>query len=309
MSVSQAQFHANVETKRAANFLFLGTVLMFSGFVFAFISGSLKAALEDKNLQYPSGRGYFPPSVSEMVHDTEDPAGRAFFAFEVTGAIFLFTSYYPWRLKNVYFGDDEHICGVSWPMLRQVLPNLAMWIVAMIPTVPIYKADIRAYMSIAIHGMFAVFGMFVGYPIIEGKALGWACLKSPKTAVEYFRTHPREQWWRKFFINVAMFFLVIFISLQIVLGLPNVDQLFDKVDVFEKDPKTDKMVLVDTADGAFLVVKVMSYLTEVMVGCFILANHMVIWYCSSERFIDLSENVPEYEKTSPDDVKEDSNEV
>jgi len=137
-----------------------------------------------------------------MVHDTEDPAGRAFFAFEMTGVIFLFTSYYPWHLQNVFFGDDEQVCGVSWPMLRQVLPALGMWIVAMVPTVPVYKADIRSSMSIAIHGMFAM-AMFIGYPIIEGKALGWACLKSPKNAVEYFRTHPREQWWRKFFINVA----------------------------------------------------------------------------------------------------------
>lgn len=281
---------SNKGRKTAATFLGTGVTLALSGFFFAFFTGCMKFWNDSKNDLYPSGLGYFPPTVSEMVMDFEDVSGRVFFGFEMTGGIFVFLSYYPFKFRSVYFGEDIQWAGLSLSMWRQILPWPGIMLVAMIPTTALLQATLRDYVTMGIHGLAAM-SAFAGYPLFEAKILGVACLKAPESAKEYFREHRSELCWRKFWLFATLFFLVIFVGLTglVVIGLLLPGSI-EHPDVFKKDPRTGKMVLADTATGTYLTVKLLSYLSEVMLGCCALMSHMCIWYYAPERHLKLEED-------------------
>mmetsp|Transcript_44938 Transcript_44938/g.88933 ORF Transcript_44938/g.88933 Transcript_44938/m.88933 type:complete len:309 (+) Transcript_44938:77-1003(+) len=271
--------------KRSTALLCLGSCFGLLGFFFAFITGVMKSfAGEEK---FPSKRGYFPPTVSEMVHDPMDPAGKAFFAFEFIGAIFIFLSWYPWAMRSVYLGDDDVACfSISWVMLRQFVPAPGMMLVATVTTTPIAQATIRDWFTISIHLSGAMM-MFVGYVIIEGKTLGWRCF-SPPEGETFIKENERK--WRVFFMDMVAFWYIAFFAVQIALGIPNVPICCgDKY----SDPSDGPVVLTDTASGLFLWLKILSYAAEVICGINLIMSHLTIWYYCNERHIDLEDELTE----------------
>jgi len=273
----------------ATALLLMGSIFGLLGFFFAAVSGVMKYfEQEDK---FPSHNGYFPPTVSEMVHDPEDPAGKVFFAFEFVAASFIFLSWYPWELKNVYLGDDDFaICDISWVMLRQFIPAPGMMLVATVTTTPLFQATLRDWVTISIHLLGAMM-CFVGYVIIEGKTLSWACFKKPTHSAQI---RPREHAWRVFFLNNICFWYCFFLAVQIVLGLPHMPICCADVHgVPPGSPSGTKPELTNTASGFVLCIKVISYLSEVLCGVSLIASHMTIWYYSSERHIDLEDEIVE----------------
>jgi len=283
------QYQEGYARKRGTALLFLGACFGLFGFAFAFITGVMKTI--DTENTYKSGNGYFPPTVSEMVHDPKDAAGKAFFAFEFIGAIFIFLSWYPWSLRNVFLGDDDIACfGVSWVMVRQFVPAPGMMLVATVTTTPIPQATIRDWFTISIHLTGAMM-MFVGYVIIEGKTLGWRCFTPPEGET-FIGTNERR--WRTFFLDGIVFWYILFFAVQIVLGIPKVPICCG--DTYMPVNATDSaspLMLEDTASGVFLFLKILSYAGEVICGINLIMSHLTIWYYCTERHIDLEDELTE----------------
>merc|ERR1719188_907835 len=124
--------------------LFAGSISGLLGFIFAFVIGVIRECMQGKSdvfdRPFKSGLGYFPSTVSEMVHDPDSPAGKVFFAFCFVGAVLIFFSWYPTMLRNAYIGDDPQICGVAWVTWRQFVPAPGMMKLSIITTVPLAQA-------------------------------------------------------------------------------------------------------------------------------------------------------------------------
>jgi hypothetical protein len=272
-----------VMRKRGSALLFMGALFGMFGFFFAFVTGFMKFLMASDD--YPSGNGYFPSTVSEMVADPTDPAGKAFFAFEFVGAIFIFMSWYPWELRNVYIGDeDKPCCDVSWTMFRQFLPAPGMMLVATVTTTPIQIATPRDYFTIFIHLCGAMM-MFVGFALVEMKVLGVGL--SPPSVATHIR--PEERKWREFFLIGIFANYTGFLVIQVVLGIPGMDSYTCCNDVFVEVPGIHGLTLVDTAHSWLFILKLLSYVAEVVCGWSLIMSHLTIWYYSSERNIDLDE--------------------
>jgi hypothetical protein len=282
--------------KRAAALLFLGSVFGLLGFCFAFVTGFMKfhAASND----FPSGNGYFPSTVSEMVSNPKDPAGKAFFGFEFTGALFIFLSWYPWELRNVYIGDDDTpCCGVSWIMFRQFIPAPGMMLVATVTTTPMQTATIRDQFTIFIHLCGAMM-MFVGYFCCEAKTLG-AFKFSPPSVETHIEEDERKKRW--FFCFGVLASYSGFLLIQVIIGIPGIEGILCCPDVFEHvpgmtnadgTPQTNTtLTVMDTAHSKFFIMKLLSYLMEVICGMSLLTSHGSIWYYCSERHIDLDDEL------------------
>jgi hypothetical protein len=277
----EAVFLDGVKRKRAAALIFLGSLFGLCGFFFAFVTGVIKSQ-EGAGL-YPSGYGYFPSTVSEMVANPRDAAGKAFFAFEFIAAIFIFLSWYPYQLHNVYIGDDDQACcGISWVLLRQFIPAPGMMLVATVTTTPIAMATIRDQFTIFIHLSGAMM-MFVGYTIIEGKTLGMVNINHQTFKVAD-RISAQELWWRRFFVTGVNVWLCTFMIVQVILGIPGIDKVICCNDEYDYRFTPDK--LVNTASSVMLVLKVISYVAEVLCGWSLIMSHATIWYFCEERLID-----------------------
>jgi len=95
---------------------------------------------------FPSGKAYWPPSVSSMVSNIDSPQGKVWLAFMVTSSILTMLSWYPFELKNVYCGEDVAFIpclpaclkskAISMNTARTFLPQLGMLGVALIHTAP-----------------------------------------------------------------------------------------------------------------------------------------------------------------------------
>jgi hypothetical protein len=277
--------------KRGAALLFLGVVFGSCGFFFAFITGWMK--FHHAARDFPSGNGYFPSTVSEMVSDPTDPAGKAFFAFEFIGAVFIFLSWYPTELRNVYVGDDDRpCCDVSWVMFRQFIPAPGMMLVACVTTTPIQTATPRDQFTIFIHLCGAMM-MFVGFWIIEQKTLKWRMSPLTTDLVALGIIGKQELFLRKFFLFGIMFFYSAFLAIQVIVGIPGIEAILCCPDIFEAiDPdQPEHLTLMNTAHSKFFILKLLSYICEVMCGWSLLGSHFVIWYFCSERFIDLEDEL------------------
>lgn len=296
------KFLAGLERKKSCSLLWGGAVMGFFGFFFAFMIGmyTFFHPFVLAATKYESGWGYFPSTVSEMVHDPKSPAGKCFFAFEMIGAVLIFQSWYPWEMRNVYIGDSMTAAfGVSWMMIRQFVPAVGMMLVATVTTTPIAQATVLDYYCIGIHLTGAVM-LFAGYGVVEALTLGWGPFKRPE--VTHDTIGDTEHWWRCRCLDFIFVFYSIFCVLQVVLVIP-----MDGADEWKtiKVPfpplgtnghqvaKTlvDETVLVNTASGLFLFLKVVSYASEVLCGLGLIASFLTIWFFSEERKTDLSDEL------------------
>mmetsp|Transcript_167247 Transcript_167247/g.537231 ORF Transcript_167247/g.537231 Transcript_167247/m.537231 type:complete len:355 (-) Transcript_167247:72-1136(-) len=293
-------FLVGYERKKCAALLFMGSIFGLLGFVFAFIIGLLKFLnphISEFHERFASGNGYFPATVSEMVHDPQEPAGKCFFAFEFIGAIFIFLSWYPWELRSVYIGDSHHVPGcknLSWSMFRQFCPPCGMMLVATVTTTPFAQATQLDYFCIAIHLTGAVM-LFAGYAAVESHCLGFLHVKQHETMQKTLK--PREVSLRYLCLVGIVICYVVFCTITAVVVLP-LEQWGGKNDVWEKRTITNergltfkKMVLVDTASGFVLWLKILSYVSEVACGLFLISSFLVIWYFCEERTTDLNDEL------------------
>jgi len=202
----------------AASLLFLGAICGLFGFLFAFLLGSIRgSAGNGHNLlgrrsychRYDGQRldpCYFPSTVSEMVHKADDPTGKVFFFFEFTGALLIFFSFYPYRLRAIYIGDAHAmpVIGVSWVRFRQFVPAPGMMMLSVITTMPYEQADILDMFCILLHQVGAML-LFVGYFVAEAVTIGWGPFRQVKSV-----HHHGEGWCLR---RWCLHFIVVFISL------------------------------------------------------------------------------------------------
>lgn len=275
---------AQLTSRKSTSLLWMGSLSGLLGFIFAFFLGLMKY-FEGTSV-FESGNGFFPPTVSEMVHDPGSPAGKCFFAFELIGAICIFLSWYPFELRNVYIGDDlKTPFGVSWVICRQFFPPIGMMLVACVPTTPAAQADLADQVTVGVHCLGAVM-MFIGYIFFEGRTLAWGIWKNDDLPL---RINPREWWVRGVLLTGVLHGFCCFIAFQAIL-IPDLGLCcFD-----EWAPKEGfkKVQLVNTASGWILFFKIGSYFGEVVSGLCLIASHMAIWYYCEERRVDLVETIP-----------------
>jgi len=286
---------------RAANMLGVGSMFGLVGFGFAFITGVIKSnviidALGEGNYctNYkgePMEVCYFPSTLSEMVCDTSDPGGKIFFFFEFVGGLFIFLSFYPTMLRNVYIGDDAKVdmlpaCAkISWVSVRQYFPATGLMMLSVITTVPVPQANVLDYFCIGLHLLGASM-MFVGYFLVEAVTIGygpWVGLAQHKR-----RFDENEDFQRRICLHGIVFFYVIFCFLQ---GIFTVEP-GDGYDEWET-PKGLGAVpgLLKAAEPHIKWLKILSYATEVICGVLLVLNQLIIWYHCEERHYDLYEEL------------------
>jgi len=293
-------FNDGFERKKTAALLFFGAVMGLFGFLFAFLIGFLKFAdplVSEYHRHFPSGWGYFPATVSEMVHDPEDPAGKCFAAFASIGAMFIFLSWYPWRLRNVYMGDSNTIwCSenLSWMMFRQFIPPTGMMLVAGVTTTPFAQASMLDDICLGIHLTGALM-FFAGFCTVEAVSVGWGPFPLPEVSRRTIGKF--ELRLRRAAVTGVIFFYSVFCLLQGVLLLP-LDTASGHTDVWRPKVAYDefgwprrKMTLLDTATGFVLALKIASYVSEVLGGLLLIASHLIIWGFCNERFVDLTDEL------------------
>jgi len=297
--------------KRASTMLLLGAISGFFGFLFAFTIGVLRSSTVARSYApisdsycYRKFDGarlrpcYFPATVSELVHDSDDPAGKVFFFFEFTGAIMIFFSWYPSELRSVYIGDDATLPGrcISWVTFRQYVPAPGMMMLSVIRTVPMPQADLTDFFCIGLHLTGALL-MFVGYFFAEGVAIGWGpfhrCVRDDKRRID-----PKASMHRKIALTGVALFYVIFCVLQVALSVGSGDS-FDQWDtvtdchLLTKDD-CQKPQLIRAADKPLKNLKELSYASEIICGLFVIGSHLLIWYHCEERHYDLHEELPSF---------------
>mmetsp|Transcript_7614 Transcript_7614/g.19423 ORF Transcript_7614/g.19423 Transcript_7614/m.19423 type:complete len:390 (-) Transcript_7614:141-1310(-) len=291
----RASFTEAMHRKRSAKMLFVGAVSGLLGFLFAFAIGLiLEQTSGKKNIlgePFPSGRGYFPATVSEMVHDPSQPAGKIFFAFCFVGALFIFFSWYPTQLRNVYIGDDAVVgCGVSWVTFRQFVPAPGMMLLSIVTTVPMAQATLTDLFCIGLH-LTGAFMLFVGYFVAEAHAVGWGPWHSslPRSLL---RDSPKSIHRRKRCLTLIAFFYSIFCILQVVLSVPTWFGIpDDHLDQWGSYANHTGQFLTNTAQWDVKALKIISYGSEVICGVFLIVSHLVIWYYCEERHYDLPEEL------------------
>lgn len=285
---------------RAPPLLLTGTVSALCAFVFAFVIGLMRFLLYRENKYgepYPSGYGYWPATVSEMIHDTSAPEGRIFFAFSLIAAICIFQSWYADSLRNVYVGPHAVPCtcgSVYWNTFRQFVPMVGLMLLICVPTVPMPEADLMDWFSIALHLVGASM-MFVGYLVAELRCLSFLNLHQGGV---YLSIEGTEKIVR---VCLAFVILVCFVTFDVITVIlvffegkiccsdrwMNAGQSHD-VQGFGKVIATGAH-RVDTASSWMLFLKMLSYFSEVVAGLAILMSQLAIWFFCEERHVDYAE--------------------
>jgi len=303
MEIQRLRSHAHMDVShrfRSPTLLAIGSICGILGFFLAFLIGLYDFYMHKTNFigqPFASGHGYWPPTVSEMVSDWNSPQGRIFFGFCLIAAILLFQSWYPYELRNAYTGAESlNLCFI-WPMywitFRQIIPVVGLLMLICVSTVPSEKAQDDDSASVIVHLIGAGL-MFVGYMVAEMKCLGMGF--SSEIESYYLDMEDTEYCVRKALMIIVLFFYVAFCVLQCVLVWAQSassdvccrDVYMHAGEVFTGEGKTVSLQhaqLIDTASGAYLILKVFSYCTEVIAGLAILASHLSLWYFCEERHV------------------------
>mmetsp|Transcript_60238 Transcript_60238/g.127604 ORF Transcript_60238/g.127604 Transcript_60238/m.127604 type:complete len:388 (-) Transcript_60238:246-1409(-) len=282
-----------MERKRSAKMLFAGAVSGLLGFLFALTIGIIREQTFGKRdalgNPFPSGRGYFPETVSEMVHDPTRPEGKCFFAFCFVGALFIFFSNYPMLLRNVYTGDDIKGCfGISWPTYRQYVPAPGMMLLSIVTVTPQAQADTLDQICVALHLVGASM-LFIGYFICEAHTIAWRCCRSKVKHRVLETKHGLRQ--RRICLWLIAVFYLSFLIFEVLLSIGEPFYGPDDGDEWGTLPGVKGKTLVDTATLKVKLLKVGSYSCEVLSGLSLIASHLVIWYHCEERLYDLPEEL------------------
>jgi len=305
----------------------------FAGFlgIYKYKNDAILAGTNFRGDLFESGRHFHPATVSEMVRDYHSPEGKIFYAFGILASVCILVSAYPWCLRNVFIGHDHSrlirpLCGsagerpiwVNLISLRQFLPPVGLMMVVCI-TVTTGPRTFCEAVAAGLHTVGAVL-MFVAYIAFEFHALWW----SP---VLYVRG--LERWFRKWLAILALICSVGFqlcglcstiLQKSCVGGLcsckssaPFTELCVDKWQVPTLDDiaysrnmsyygawvreatalEDKEELLLNTASGWYLVLKMATYWLEVCAGLFLLTSHLVIWYFCPERNVELGCELPD----------------
>lgn len=308
-----------------------GSFLGFCGFSFAAYlglwhpGGKMLYNIEGRHFEDPaaglSGLPYYPETVSELVSDPDQPAGKAFFAFVLGGALCILISWYPWRLRNVYVGDDTWSHG-EWGVkglflnLRSLLPPMGMTVVACIRVIPRPWRTSADNMACNLHTLGAVsaIGGFCGLEFLTLTLyLNKVDLRSRRLPASIAGL----QWGIRMGLTMACLFCIIcfqaggFFYNKITWPHPDHWIMINEtlVQSAKDNGKWDVAIadrilegkglpgLYDTATGSALFFKKMEFWGEVGAGLFMIVSHWVIWYFCEERWIDLNEKMPDFDTT------------
>jgi len=268
-------------------------------------------------LPYDSGNGYFPATVSEMVHNQESPGGRVFHTFGMMAGVCIFTSWYPVHLRNVYTGSDSiPFFPVYWTTVRQLLPAMGLWLLIGVNTYPAPVAMNSAGKTkmgcVFLHLMGAGM-MFLGYLACELKCLGLLGFHKTKA---WEATTTSERRWRTALAVVILISFTSFATLQVGMSyFKDTEWLRDGVDkwalrgdyVKSADGKEQRIMadpqIVDTASGMYLQLKIASFVCEDIAGLALVLSHIAIWYFCEERHHNYGDY--DLEAVVPDDDRKD----
>lgn len=269
-------------------------------------------------------QGYFPETVSELVSDPHSPRGKVFFAFTFTSAICILMSWYPWKLSNVYIGDGTRFpgsfcgclpesCGCkrrgrAWGlpvlMLRQFLPPIGMLLVACIRTGEGANRTYTEQVSVNIHTDGAVLAL-AGYAIIELYTITCFVRTDENASFKFQRG---ERFCRAVMVGLCVVGLLGFhVSEQVlasaeergicckdVWALPQ-EEDWERLQNHSNVPLATidqvaaghgQKLLLETASGTYLNLKLCAFWFEVLSGLGMLGSHLTIWYFCQERIED-----------------------
>jgi len=223
-----------------------------------------EAALHVSNRQY----------IQELVSRWDMVEARIFFGFELSAALLILMSWYPFKIRSAccipaYGGCRLELFGgisMSWATFRQFVPSIGLILVACCPTVKIRMEEFKPADSVLIltHGAAALM-LFVGFLMSEAHALSVPIMFTQKVpfrcrAVGLAKSAMQEgsiehkvrlaSWY------VAAGTFLMFLIVQVVLA-------------FRTKPSRKWSAT--------------SFLLEVTAGLSILFNHAAIWYYSAER--------------------------
>jgi hypothetical protein len=270
---------------------------------------------------YASGRGYWPETVSESVHNRNSPAGKIFFTFAgLMAAFLLLMSWYAFTLRNVYTGPKTIPGGMMYSTtFRQYVPTLGLIMLVGVSTYPSSVATDMGWgatLCCVLHLVGAGM-MFVGYMFAEFRCLEMCGQVNKQPGCKrYLSIEGTERSVRQFTVSCMSFCFALFLCFQVCLYLPpSVVCCFDEwkqagewYDLTKPDNTTVSQVLQvahvnNTASGAVLAFKMGSYFSECIAGIFLLASHFSIYYFCEERQVayGLSHLEMVYDDRGPDD--------
>lgn len=291
---------------RAPALLFFGAATCILGFAFVTLIGIIEFLLLTGNKSlgietYPSGYGYFPATMSEMVYNQDSPGGKIFHTFGIMSGMCIFMSWYPLHLRNVYTGK-HHLpllqnCGLTiyWTTARQILPAMGLYLLIGVNTYPTPIAEASAghtkFGCVVLHLMGAGM-MFVGYLVCEMKCIGLSIEdKGPCAAIQ-----DRERIVRRILAYIILVSFGSFCLLQVALvtvkhlDMTKEDQPFCCADqwLLKGDKHgdvtiTDEPQINNTASGGYLYLKIASFCSEDIAGLALVISHLVVWYYCDER--------------------------
>lgn len=314
VQLSNAAIRARlVQQKRAVSLLLVGSLCTFAGIVITSSVGMQKYfyGLQFNYLgePFPSGHAYTPNTVSELVHNSESPQAKAFFAFTIVASACLLIGWYPWELRNVYTGDNTQLCccmGPAMTSIRHYLPPIGMLMVASIPVVARCNRGHTDNTAALVHNMGAQLSMG-GYGVAELWLLVWAVGRTPVVV------KPTERILRIVAILISLSFAVGFLVLDDYTGsfeawgcddvwrTPTADEVRQLQGTIRTEYlavqasealRTKKRLLYNSATGKCLKYKAAEFWCEVLAGFFMVVDMWVIWWYAAERYIDLDDSLP-----------------
>eukprot|EP00927_Polykrikos_kofoidii_P078900 TRINITY_DN7569_c0_g1_i2.p1 TRINITY_DN7569_c0_g1~~TRINITY_DN7569_c0_g1_i2.p1 ORF type:complete len:390 (-),score=65.85 TRINITY_DN7569_c0_g1_i2:61-1179(-) len=293
---------------RSASLMIFGAFSCCLAFVFILVIGMIEFFVVKKNtfgVDYASGLGYFPSTVSEMVHVADSPAGKVFFTFGLISGGCLLVSFYPFMMRNVYTGyETVSIFPVYWTTVRHIVVPMGIWLLIGVNTYPLPVAKASPggtmYFCCFLH-LCGAGMMFVGYMLCEMKCMALCCFSHVSTIDNLFLSiEGRERSVRRCLAITCAVGFVLFVFSQFAIAAAgsagnDVICCSDKwvmpgtiyVTPDGKEREIGSPTVVDTASGLYLGLKLISFFTEVIAGLAIVFSHLAVWHYCEERHADV----------------------
>lgn len=284
---------------RSPVLLLWGGVFGIMGFLVAFSIGLLRFFTIKTNFKgepFPSGHGYWPATVSEMVYEWNSAEGRIFFGFCLISSFLIFQSWYPFMLRNVFTGSEvlcRRCLPIYWITFRQMVPVVGLLMLISVSTVPAALATISDEFAVIVHLAGAAM-MFIGYIVAELKCLQM-CGMQGGVQVKHLDIEGPEKVLREALMVVVLVAYVVFCFCQLGLAVGEaMEPPLCCADKFAPNRVHAGVSLraatLDTAHGTYLRLKIASFLSEVVSGLALIGSHIVIWFYCEERFVNFAED-------------------
>mmetsp|Transcript_76827 Transcript_76827/g.248838 ORF Transcript_76827/g.248838 Transcript_76827/m.248838 type:complete len:245 (+) Transcript_76827:584-1318(+) len=185
---------------------------------------------------------------------------------------------------------------VLWTTARQIWPSMGLWLLIGVNTYPtpvaLHSPGRTKLACVLLHLMGAGM-MFMGYLVCEMKCVGmWPFVNDKR----YHRNIKGKEWWvRMILCAIIGLFFILFVLTQGFMTVVKerdtwccADTWAMKGDEIEtKHGKTitvqGEPVVMNTASGDFLKLKIASFVFEDIAGLAVVFSHLAIWFFCEER--------------------------